>query len=174
MPPITIVFISTGLAAWANGMYFLGMGADKQEGAKDPLVSVGWVSLTAGIVDLLAALYILTLASDATTLLAGLITFYGVFFVLLGMTEITGLDLRPVGNLALAVAVVPLFWWSQFEGSWMFQSILVVWAVAFLAIAATVNGKFSGKLLGAILLLGVAIYSFFVPIIILATGNTIP
>jgi len=174
MPPITLVFISTGLAAWVNGLYFLGMASDKQEGAKDPLVSVGWVSLTAGIVDLVSAWYVLSLASDATTLLAGLITFYGLFFVALGITEILGLDLRQIGNLAFAVAIVPLAWWDFFSGGWMFRSILVVWAVAFLAITATVYGKFSAKLLGAILAFGVAIYTFFVPIIILVTGNDIP
>ena len=55
----------------------------------------------------------------------------------------------------------------------MFQSILVVWAVAFLAITATVYGRLQAKLLGAILV-GVAIYTFWLPIIILALGNTIP
>jgi hypothetical protein len=47
------------------------------------------------------------------------------------------------------------------------------WVVTFLAITATVYGKFAAKALGA-LLGGVAIYTFWVPIIILATGRTIP
>lgn len=172
MPPISLVFIGTGLAAWLNGLYFLGVGADKKEGGADPLASVGWVSLAAGIVDLLSALYILTLGEGAI-LLAGIITFYGIFFTLLGITEIKGLDLRPVGNLAIAVAFVPLMWWEFFAGGWMFRSILVVWAVAFLAVAATTYGKLQAKVLGVILLV-VAIYTFWVPISILALGNTIP
>jgi hypothetical protein len=51
------------------------------------------------------------------------------------------------------------------------------WVVTFLAITATVYGKFAAKALGALLgalLGGVAIYTFWVPIIILATGRTIP
>ncbi len=172
MPPITLVFIGTGLAAWVNGLYFLGIGSDKKEGAADPLVSVGWVSLVAGLVDLASAWYILHFGDGV--LLAGLIVFYGLFFTLLGITEIAGLDLRQVGNLAIPVGIVPLFWWDFFSGSWMFQSILVVWAVAFLAIAATVYGRFQAKLLGIILAAGVAIYTFWVPIIILALGNEIP
>lgn len=173
MPPITLVFIGTGLAAWMNGLYFLGMGSDKREGSADPLVSVGWVSLVAGLVDLASAWYILTLGNGAI-LLAGLIVFYGVFFTLLGITEIVGLDLRQVANLAIPVAIVPLFWWEFFSDGWMFRSILVVWAVAFLAIAATLYGRFQAKLLGVILAVGVAVYTFWVPIIILALGNEIP
>src|SRR3989304_8112491 len=136
MPPISLVFIGTGLAAWLNGLYFLGMGADKKEGGADPLASVGWVSLAAGILDLLSAWYILTLGEGAV-LLAGLIVFYGMFFVLLGVTEIRGLDLRPVGNLSIAVALVPLVWWEFFAGGWMFRSILLGWAVAFIGVALT-------------------------------------
>ena len=46
MPPITIVFFLTGIAVWANALYFLGIGADKQEGGADPLKS-GEVELAA-------------------------------------------------------------------------------------------------------------------------------
>lgn len=171
-PPITAVFVITGLAAWVNGLYFLGIGSDKKEGAADPLTSVGWVSLVAGIVDLASAWYILTLG-DGAIVLAGLIVFYGLFFTILGITEIAGLDLRQVGNLSFATAIVPLLWWDFFAGGWMFRSILIVWAVAFLAITATVYGKLQAQILGAILV-GVAVYTFWVPVIILALGNEIP
>lgn len=172
MPPITIVFVGTGLAAWVNGLYFLGIGSDQKEGAPNPLASVGWVSLVAGIADLASAWWILT-QGDGPIVLAGLVTFYGVFFTLLGITEIAGLDLRQVGNLSFAVAIVPLLWWDFFSGSWMFRSILIVWAVAFLAITATTYGRFNAQILGA-LLVGVAVYTFWVPVIILALGNEIP
>ena len=171
MPPIALVFIGTGLAAWANGLYFLGIGADKKEGVADPLVSVGWVSLVAGLVNLASAWYILHFGDGVV--LAGLIVFYGLFFTLLGITEIAGLDLRQVGNLSFAVAIVPLFWWDFFSGSWMFQSALVVWFVAFLAITATTYGRLQAKVLGAILVV-VAIYTFWLPMVILALGNNIP
>jgi len=172
MPPITLVFIGTGLAAWLNGLYFLGIGSDREEGAADPLKSVGWVSLVAGLLDLASAWYILTIG-DGAILLAGLIVFYGIFFTLLGITEIAGLDLRQVGNLAIPIAIVPLFYWDFFSDGWMFRSILIVWFVAFLAIAATTYGRLEAKPLGAILLV-VAVYTFWVPVIILALGNTIP
>ena len=90
---------------------------------------------------------------DASVVLAGLVVFYGLFFLTLGITEIVGLDLRQVGNLAIAVALVPLFWWPFFDGGWMFHSILIVWVVAFLAIAGTTYGKIPARLLGVILLI---------------------
>ncbi|GAB6984909.1 hypothetical protein [Nocardioides pyridinolyticus] len=178
MPPITVVFIASGLAVWLNALYFLGVGAKRAEAdGPDPLVTVGWVSLTAGIIDLLSATYILAVRpaplGDASVVLAGLVVFYGLFFVALGVTEVKGLDLRPIGNLAIAVALVPLFWWKFFEGGWMFRSILVVWLVAFLAIAATTHGKFKAGRLGAVLLVTAA-YTFFTPVALLAMGQAIP
>jgi hypothetical protein len=172
MPPITVVFVGTGLAVWLNGLYFLGIGSNKEEGGSNPLVAVGWVTLAAGLLDLVEAFYIITLGEGAI-LLAGIVTFYGLFFTLLGATEIRGLDLRQVGNFAVPVAIVPLFWWSFFSGSWMFQSILIVWLVAFLAITATTYGKLKGQILGAILV-ATAVYTFWLPVIILALGNEIP
>ncbi|GAA1127088.1 hypothetical protein [Nocardioides aquiterrae] len=178
MPPITVVFIASGLAVWLNALYFLGIGAKRAAAdGPDPLVSVGWVSLAAGIVDLLSATYILAARpaplGDAAVVLAGLVVFYGMFFIALGVTEVKGLDLRPIGNLAVAVAIVPLFWWKFFEGGWMFRSILVVWLVAFFAIAATTYGKFKASGLGVVLLVTAA-YTFFAPVAILALGRTIP
>ena len=178
MPPITVVFIATGLAVWMNALYFLGIGAGRSDDkSPDPLVSVGWVSAAAGIIDLIMASYIIVVRpaplGDASVVLAGLVAFYGMFFLALGITEIRGLDLRPIGNLAIAVAIVPLFWWKFFEGGWMFRSILLVWLVAFLAVAGTTYGKINGKALGNVLLL-TAGYTFFAPVAILATGNAIP
>ncbi len=68
---------------------------------------------------------------------------------------------------------MPLFWWKFFEGGWMFRSILVVWLVAFLAIAATTHGKFKAGRLGAVLLVTAA-YTFFTPVALLAMGQAIP
>jgi hypothetical protein len=176
VPPITVVFIASGLAVWLNALYFLGIGATRAgDDQPDPLVSVGWVAMAAGVVDLVSASYILAARpmGDAAVVLAGLVVFYGTFFLALGVTEIRGLDLRVVGNLAIAVAIVPLFWWKFFEGGWMFRSILVVWLVAFLAIAATTYGKVQGKVLGLVLLVTAA-YTFFTPVALLAMGRSIP
>ena len=176
MPPITVVFIASGLAVWLNALYFLGIGASRAHAdSPDPLVTVGWVTMAAGIVDLLSATYILGVRplGDASVVLAGLVVFYGIFFLALGISEVRGLDLRPIGNLAVAVAVVPLFWWQFFEGGWMFRSILLVWLVAFLAVAGTTHGKFKARLLGMVLLVTAA-YTFFTPVAVLAMGRSIP
>ena len=175
MPPITIVFFVSGIAVWANAMYFLGVGADRKEGGADPLRSVGWVTLTAGIADFVQAFAIMSnqLAGEASILLGGLVAIYAMFFTFLGITEVLGLDLRPLGNVCIAVALVPLFYLDFFTGSWMFQSILVVWAVVFLAIAAVTYGKLQPKVL-AFLLFVTAIYTFWTPAVILALGNEIP
>jgi len=178
MPPITIVFVITGLAVFVNALAFLGVGADQKEGSPSPLVTVGWITLAAGIVDLLEAVYILAvrptpLGDPASVPLAGLVTFYGTFFVALGVALVKGLDLRPVANLAIAVAIVPLFWWQFFAGGWMFRSILVVWVVAFLAVAGTVYGKVPGKALGGVLMV-TSLYTFLAPAALLALGIAIP
>lgn len=175
MPPITVVFFVTGIAVWSNCLYFLGVGADRKEGASDPLTSVGWITLVAGLVDFVQAFAIMSnqLAGDASILLAGLVGIYAAFFTFLGITEIRGLDLRPLGNVALAVAIVPLFYWEFFAGGWMFRSILVVWAIVFLAITATTYGRLSPKALGALLFV-TAVYTFWTPAVILALGETIP
>jgi hypothetical protein len=174
--PITIVFFLTGIAVWANGLFFLGAGADSRDGS-NPLKAVGFITLIAGIADFIQAFYLMQARpqplGDAAVLLAGLVIFYAAFFTFLGVTEILGLDLRPLGNVSAAVALVPLLYWHFFTGSWMFQSILVVWLVAFLAVTATTYGKFQPKALGLILV-ATAIYTFWVPAWILATGHTIP
>ena len=175
MPPITIVFFVSGIAVWANAMYFLGVGADPKEGSADPLRSVGWVTLTAGIADFVQAFAIMSnqLAGDASILLGGLVSIYALFFTFLGITEIMGLDLRPLGNVCIAIALVPLFYFDFFTGSWMFQSILLVWAVVFLAITGVAYGKVRPKILAYLLFL-TALYTFWTPAVILALGNEIP
>ncbi len=177
MPPITIVFFVTGIAVWANAMFFLGIGADQKEGGSNPLKAVGWITLVAGLVDFVQAFAIMSTAlagaGDVLIQLSGLVAIYAAFFTLLGITEILGLDLRPVGNVAVAVAIVPLFYWKFFEGGWMFRSILLIWFVVFLGVAATTHGKLPGKTLG-VLLLVTATYTFWVPAILIALNKSIP
>jgi hypothetical protein len=173
VPPITVIFVVSGLAVWLNGMAFLGIGTKGAEGS-NPLKPVGWVTLLAGIVDSVqAALIIATKPGAVGIPLAGIVTFYATFFVALGITLIGGLELKPIGNLAVVVAIVPLFWWNFFAGSWMLHSILVVWLVAFLAVAATTYGKLPGKVLGVILTL-TSLYTFLTPAVLLALGKSIP
>jgi hypothetical protein len=174
VPPITVIFVVSGLAVWLNGLAFLGIGAKGADYGPNPLKTVGWVTLLAGIVDgIQAAVIIVKAPSDVGIPLAGIVTFYSTFFFALGITLINGLDLKPIGNLAIAVAIVPLFWWKFFDGSWMLQSILVVWLVAFLSVAGTTYGKLPGKVLGVILTI-TSLYTFLTPAALLALGKTIP
>lgn len=170
MPPIAVVFFLTGIAVWANALYFLGLGSEPGEGGSDPVRAVGWITLVAGLSNFLQ---ILAIGTGESHLLGGLVVFYAAFFTLLGIVEIAGLDLRVVGNVAVAVAIIPLFYWEFLSGSWMLQSILVVWAIVFLAITATTYGRLSGKILG-VLLLGTAAYTFWLPAVLLALGEPIP
>lgn len=175
MPPITIVFIATGLVVWLNALYFLGVGADQKEGGSNPLVGIGHASFLVGVLNLVQAVYIMWARplDDASVVLAGLIVFYGLFFVVLGKAEVNGWDLRVVGNLGVPTAILPLFWWNALPGEWMLRTILIVWLIAFLSVTATTYGKLQAKPLGGILAV-TAIYTFWVPAIVLATGNTIP
>ncbi|HEY1701898.1 MAG TPA: hypothetical protein VGG75_19500 [Trebonia sp.] len=178
MPPITVVFVITGLAVWVIGLAFLGVGARQTEGQPNPLVTVGWIALAAGIVDLVNALWIIEKlfggdASDTGVRLGGLATFYGLFFLAVGTALVKGLDLKPVANLAVGVALTPLAWWTFFDGTWMFQSILIVWAIAFLSVAAFVYGKLRPPVLGGVLVV-TAIYTFLLPAALLGAGQAIP
>lgn len=178
MPPITVVFVITGLAVWLNGLAFLGIGAKQEEGSPSPLVTVGWVTLVAGLVDLTNSVWIIQKlfggeASDTGVRLSGLVTFYGTFFVALGVALVKGLDLKPIGNLAVGVALVPLAWFPFFDGGWMFKSILVVWVVAFLSVAGVTYGKLNARFLGAVLV-ATSLYTFLLPAALLGAGKAIP
>jgi len=169
MPPIAIVFFLTGIAVWANALYFLGVASRPADGGSDPVRAVGWITLIAG----LSNFWQVSQIGQADNLLGGLVVFYAAFFTFLGITEILGLDLRIVGHVAIAVAIVPLVYWEALAGGWMLRSILVVWALAFLAIAATTYGRLGARVLGVLLLI-TAVYTFWIPASILAMGNTIP
>jgi hypothetical protein len=179
MPPIVLIFTVTGCALWVIASYFLGWGSKPSEGGPDPLRTVGIVALTAGLVDLVQAVIIFNAGLSVTDpvnvpfLVSGLIGFYGLFFATVGVVAINGWDLRPVGNLAIPVAVVPLAWWNDVPGSWLLRSILIVWLIAFLAVTATVNGRLRPRVLGAILMV-TSVYTFFVPPVLLALGQSLP
>jgi len=176
MPPITMVFILTGLAVFTQAMFFLGIGASAEEGKKSPIIPVGYISVLAGIVNLVVGVYITVvrpIEADPSLLLAGLIGFYGLFFIALGLAEILGLDLRVIGNLAIPTAILPLFWINFFSGSTTFTLILIWWTIAFLSITLTTYGKLQARALGVILML-TAIFTFFLVPVFLVMGWNLP
>ena len=60
MPPVILVFTVTGSALFVISCFFLGWGAKADDSGSNPLKTVGWIGMVAGIVDLLSALYIVT------------------------------------------------------------------------------------------------------------------
>ncbi|MEK9664800.1 MAG: hypothetical protein VW362_11120 [Candidatus Nanopelagicales bacterium] len=167
MPPITMVFLLTGIAVFVQAMYFLGVGASQQEGQKNPIVAAGWIALTAGIADLAVAFYVTVgrpIEADPSLILSGLLAIYGLFFVALGVVEICGLDLRVVGNLAIATGIIPLFWIPFFSGSLTVQAHLVWWLIAFLSITLTTYGKMKPKVLGWILMITAVVFFLAFPL----------
>ena len=159
MPPITMVFILTGLAVFTQAMFFLGIGASAEEGKKSPIIPVGYISVLAGIVNLVVGVYITG--------------FYGLFFIALGLAEILGLDLRVIGNLAIPTAILPLFWINFFSGSTTFTLILIWWTIAFLSITLTTYGKLQARALGVILML-TAVFTFFLVPVFFVMGWNLP
>ena len=171
-----MVFIITGLAVFTQAMFFLGIGASAEEGKKSPIIPVGYISVIAGIVDLVVGIYITVvrpIEADPSLLLAGLIGFYGLFFIALGLAEILGLDLRVIGNLAIPTAILPLFWINFFSGSTTFTLILIWWTIAFLSITLTTYGKLQARALGVILML-TALFTFFLVPVFLVMGWNLP
>jgi len=170
--PLTLLLVAFGLAAWANGMYFLGIGASKAEGSADPAKTVGVISLVAGVVGFVNVGYMIFIVGGNGVAVAALATLYASFFTVLGMSLIWGLDLRPVANICLPIAFGSLpFITKFFDKDLLFQSIMVVWTVAFVAIFLTVYGRFQAKWLGWILLF-TAFWTFFLPALRIALGET--
>jgi hypothetical protein len=192
MPPIILVLTVTGPALFCIASFFLGWGSKPDESGSNPLKTVGWIAMAAGVIDLLSALYIVTrstvpastavwpggdaaAAANAPLLIGGLIGFYGLFFVSVGAAAFFGSDLRPVANLAVPVGLLPLAYWPVFSGgpgALFFHTTLIVWALTFLAVTAGVYGKIPGKVLGVILLVA-TLYTFFLPVVLLATTNAL-
>ena len=171
--PITVLFFILGVAAWVNGLFFLGKGAEAEEGGANPLTTVGWITLTCGLVGLVSVYYLLIYRpaplGDMAVAIAGLASFYAVFFTALGAVEIRGLDLRPIANIAIPISVVSLFFLPFFAFSLLFQTIMVVWTIAFALVALTVFGRTGPKLLGWWLVF-TAIWSFWLPGVMISLG----
>lgn len=219
VPPVAVLLSVTGLAVWAEGLYFLGLGAKPKghlghgtygkvpvtangresrtvarghgmppdanplaeaelmmaDGSSasapaapaprltDPIRAVGMIMFIAGLMDLSQVIYIITgehIESPVTTTLASMVVIPSAWFCYLGISQILNLDMRPVGNVAIAVGLVPLAWWPFFGESSMIQADLIIWGLAFLACAAHAYGKLPNKVLGGYLTF-VALSAFF-------------
>ncbi len=176
MLSVAVVFFTFGLGAWVIGLYLVGMGANPTEEGSDPLVTVGWIEVIVGLI-LATQVFILVqqAGGDAGILtLAGLVLLFAVFFTAFGVALVRGLDLRPVGNLSVAVGVLAALYVSfdLFNDTFLFQSSTIWWGIVFLLIAGFTYGKVPAKLLGVALLI-TAIWGFL-PVVYLAFDQTIP
>lgn len=168
--PLTLLLVAGGLAAWANGLFFLGVGAQPAEGGAHPVKTVGAISLIAGIVMFVNVAYMIFSVGGNGVAVAALATLYALFFTALGASQLGGFDLKPIANICLPIAVGSLFFIEKFfHGDLLFQSIMIVWTVAFVAISATVYGKLEARILGWILVV-TAVWTFFVPAIRISMG----
>lgn len=170
--PLTLLLVAGGIAAWANGFFFLGIGAEPAEGGAHPVKTVGVISLIAGVVMFVNVGFMIFIVGGNGVAVAALATLYALFFTALGASEISGLDLKPIANICLPISVGSLFFIENFfHGDYLFQSIMVVWTIAFVAIWATVYGKLAARWLGWILVF-TAVWTFFLPAIRIALGET--
>ena len=111
MLSVAVIFFTFGLGAWVIGLYLVGMGSDPTEDAGDPGLTVGWVELIVGVI-LITQVFILVQQAGGEGLiltLAGLVLLFALFFTALGVALIKGLDLRPIGNLAVPVGILAAF-----------------------------------------------------------------
>jgi len=170
--PLTLLLVSFGLAAWANGMFFAGFGDKPAEGGAHPVKTVGVISFIAGLAGFANIGFMIFVVGGNGVAVAALATLYAMFFTTLGITAWLGLDLKPIANICLPIAVGSLFFITKFfDGDLLFQSIMLVWTIAFVAIWATVYGRLQARYLGWFLIF-TAIWTFFLPAIRIALGLT--
>jgi hypothetical protein len=168
--PLTLLLVAGGLAAWANGMFFLGVGSEPAEGGAHPVKTVGIISLIAGLAMFVNVAYMIFVVGGNGVAVAALATLYALFFTALGITALGGYDLKPIANICLPIAVGSLFFIEKFfHGDLLFQSIMVVWTVAFFGIWATVYGKMPARVLGWILV-ATSVWTFFLPALRISLG----
>ena len=168
--PLTLLLVCFGLAAWANGMFFLGIGDKPAEGGAHPVRTVGVISLVAGLAGFVNVAYMIFVVGGNGVAVAALASLYAMFFVTLGITAAWQLDLKPIANICLPIAVGSLpFIYKFFDKDLLFQSIMIVWTVAFIAIWATVYGRLQARWLGWILVF-TAVWTFFLPALRISLG----
>ena len=173
--PITVMFVAFGLAAWANGCFFIGYGAEPAEGGAHPLKTVGVISFFAGLMGLITALFLALVVGGVGIAVGALAIAYAMFFTILGIVAWNGFDLKPVANICIPIAIwsIPFIGFAGFDKDLWMQLVMIVWTIAFVGIWAVVYGKWGIKAswLGWWLLF-TAVFTFFLPALRIATGST--
>lgn len=170
---LTMMFLSFGLAAWANGLFFIGYGAEPAEGGAHPVKTVGVISFIAGLAGWATVIWVGFVVGGPGIAVMALATAYALFFTALGLTAWLNLDLKPIANICIVIALwsLPFIGFAGFDKDLLSQSSMVIWAIAFGLIWAVVYGKAKASWLGWWLLL-TAVWTFFIPALRIATGST--
>lgn len=170
---LTMMFVAFGLAAWANGLFFIGYGAEPAEGGAHPVKTVGVISFIAGLTGFATVIWAGFVVGGPGIAVMALATVYALFFTALGLTAWLALDLKPIANICLVIAVwsLPFIGFAGFDKDLLSQASMIIWFVAFALIWAVVYGKMKANWLGWWLVL-TAIVTFFIPALRIATGST--
>ena len=110
------------------------------------------------------------------------LVFYGFFWVFLGASLVRGADLRPVGQVSIAFAIVDLWFLnsslkftSATGGKYVSLTILlVILTVVFLVLYAAVHGRASLFKVNAVLLIILALLGFYLAFSLIYPGGYTP
>ena len=107
------------------------------------------------------------------------LVYYGFFWIFLGGSLVRGLDLRPVGQVAIAYAIFDLWFlkgsWEINQATGTFYSLtilLVILTVVFLVFYAAVHGRASLLKVNAVLLIILALLGFYIGFSLVYPGYT--
>lgn len=110
------------------------------------------------------------------------LVFYGFFWVFFGASLVRGADLRPVGQISIAFAIVDLWFLNsslKFSalngGKYVSLTILlVILTIVFLVLYAAVHGKASLFKVNAYMLIILALLGFYIAFSLIYPGGYIP
>ena len=107
------------------------------------------------------------------------LVFYGFFWIFLGGSLVRGYDLRPVGQVSIAYAIVDLWLlyesWKINQATGTFYSLtilLVVLTVVFIVLYAAVHGRPGLLKVNAVLLVILALLGFYIGFSLVTPGYT--
>ncbi|MGH8929293.1 MAG: hypothetical protein ACRDZO_01310 [Egibacteraceae bacterium] len=167
--PITIAFVGLFLGLWIEGMAFMGAYPEQEGGAPvSPTLASGGF-LLAGFSMLFGSLWlILSTRTEAALgldqiplLLTGTMGMYAVILLVAGVAQLNGWDLRPVGQMAIAGAILQLFMTPALVLALGAAALpttgvtiaLVIYIVLLLGFFLLTNGKLGLKPVGLVCLL---------------------
>ena len=104
------------------------------------------------------------------------LVWYGFFWVFLGASLVRGADLRPIGQVSIAFAIVDLWF---LRGSlelklYSFTILLVILTIVFLVLYAAVHGRASLFKVNAVLLIILALLGFYLAFSLIYPASYVP